>query len=157
VFIAITLPWFILKTAFMWLFFFKKPDEMYIEWCGSVTRHIRSNTYPSRPVPKMRFVDICKSPNIIENEDNDGNVILSIKNTPFFWFSIVMIPVFCFSSLCLLTWEIETIHGKLSLLQHQLIFCLGILMFSIWSVFFSVKIFYRNMLDRINEQEHCDP
>lgn len=58
VFVAITLPHFLIKTAFMWFFFFKKPAKTYAEWLKDALRHVRSDAYPTQRIPKMKFVNI---------------------------------------------------------------------------------------------------
>ncbi|NCS99312.1 hypothetical protein GW764_03960 [Candidatus Parcubacteria bacterium] len=153
-FIAITLPWFLLKTAFMWFFFYKKPEQMYIDWLKSVLKHVRSDAYPSKPIPKMKFVEIKENSPLVYMEDEVGKIIFSIGDTPFTWFSMVVIPLFLVSILCLSSSNGgELGHDNKSLFMHSFFVYTGTIVSFIWIAYFGFKYFYRKIFEPEKKEE----
>lgn len=145
-FIIITLPYFFLKTAFMWFFLFMKPAQTYTDWFRDSIKHVKSDAYPSRPIPKMKFVDIMGGNTdliTIRKEGSPEKII--IKESPFSWLSVITLPIFFFSFFHVINFPESTADEAFRNFSSLFIY-LGITITSIWICIISFKIFCKKVL-----------
>ena len=97
-----TLPYYLLKTVWMWFFYLHKPEETYLEWWKKVTYETRSLIFnidsatiisdeDECRIPKMKFVQITEPFVTLERGDE---VLSKYWFTPFFALSMITIPFY---------------------------------------------------------------